>query len=137
MKLKKIVFGHEYSPFGELIFRGFAGFSMAFAHGLNKVPPSGGFIEMLSEEGLPFAVFFAWAAGLAEFLGGIFLGIGFATRVSGFLLFLTMIYAGLIHHAPDPFGSKEKALLYAVIALYFTLRGAGKYSIDKSIRHQK
>ena len=36
-----------------------------------------------------------------------------------------------IVHAADPFGTKEKALLFAVTFIVIFLLGPGKYSIDR------
>ena len=133
MEIKKWVLGASNNQFADLALRLFAGLSMAFGHGLGKVPPSDGFINMLDGQGLPVPLLFAWAAGLSEFLGGLFIAAGFATRPAAFFLTMTMLYAGLVRHGDDPFSSKEKALLYAAIGLFYTLRGAGKYSVDSMI----
>ncbi len=130
---KKWIFGHSHNQIADLILRMFAGLSMAFGHGLGKVPPSDGFINMLDGQGLPMAVVFAWAAGLSEFLGGLFVALGFATRPAALFMTLTMVYAGFIHHSDDPFSNKEKALLYAAIGIFYVIRGAGKYSLDRMI----
>lgn len=134
MKIKNWITGHNSHPLADLALRMFAGLSMALGHGLGKIPPSEGFVTMLEGQGLPLAIVFAWAAALSEFVGGLFLAFGIATRPAAFFLTLTMLYAGLIRHAEDPFSSKEKALLYAAIALFYTLRGAGQYSVDGMIR---
>ena len=83
--MKKILFGYtpilnENVNFGLLVIRLFAGFSLAFAHGIGKIPPSDGFINGISDMGFSSPGFFAWMAGIAEFFGGIFLAIGLATR---------------------------------------------------------
>lgn len=133
MGIKKWIMGHSQNSLADLALRLFAGLSMAFAHGLGKIPPSEGFINNLDGQGLPLAFLFAWAAGLSEFLGGLFLALGFSTRLAALFMTLTMLYAGLIHHSDDPFSSKEKALLYAAIGIFYTLRGAGKYSVDRMV----
>lgn len=133
MGAKKWIMGHSQNQLADLALRLFTGLSMAFGHGLGKIPPSEGFINNLDGQGLPMAILFAWAAGLSEFLGGLFLALGFSTRLAAFFMTMTMLYAGLIHHGDDPFGSKEKALLYAAIGVFYVLRGAGQYSIDRMI----
>ena len=107
-----------------------AGLGLAFGHGLGKVPPSERFIGGVIEMGFPAPALFAWAAGLSELAGGLLLALGLATRPSSFFILCTMLVALLIRHAADPFGNKEKALLYAAIALLFLMIGAGKYSVD-------
>ena len=46
------------------------------------------------------------------------------------------VFAGFVHHASDPFSSKEKALMYVVIALFYMINGGGKYSGDSMIRQE-
>ncbi len=96
--LKKILFGGEsgLSPFanaGLTLLRIFAGASLCLAHGLGKLPPSEGLIEGTAKIGFPLPIVFAWAAALAEFLGGAFLALGLFTRVSSFFIAFTMLVA--------------------------------------------
>ena len=69
-------------------------------------------------------------AVLAEFVGSIGLILGVFTRINAFLLAFTMFTAGVIQHADDPFGNKEKALLYLAGFVLILLVGPGKHSID-------
>ncbi|MEC9466093.1 MAG: DoxX family protein [Myxococcota bacterium] len=114
-----------------LIVRLVFGLSMAFAHGLGKVPPSDGFIGFVGSLGFPAPVFFAWAAGLAEFVGGIFIAAGLLTRVSGFFLLQTMLVAVFMAHGDDPFGKMEMGILYATVSLALMGTGAGRLSLDR------
>ena len=107
---------------------------MALGHGLGKIPPSERFVNGTAEMGFPLPEFFAWSAGGAEFGGGLLLALGLLTRPASFFIGCTMLVAGFIRHAADPFGGKEKALLYLAISIAFALVGAGKYSIDAVIR---
>lgn len=43
-----------------------------------------------------------------------------------------MLVAGLMQHAADPFGKKEKALLYFAISILFLLVGSGRYGLDSA-----
>lgn len=119
-----------YTDFGLLALR-VCGFFMAFGHGMGKMPPSEGLIDGVGELGFPVPVFFAWMAGLSEFLGGILIGLGIYTRPAAFFLMCTMGTAAFIQHAADPFGTKEKALLYLTIGCCLLFAGGGKYSLGK------
>lgn len=69
-------------------------------------------------------------AVFAEFFCSIFLILGLATRLSSIPLLITMIVAGLIVHAADPFMRKELPLLYAIIYTVILIAGPGKFSLD-------
>lgn len=103
---------------------------MATLHGLGKTPPSEKFLMGVTSLGFPLPIVFAWAAALSEFLGGIFLALGFLTRPVAILLSITMLVAAFGVHLSDPWDIKESSLIYLVISLVFACRGAGRFSID-------
>tara|TARA_Y100000588_G_scaffold263877_1_gene278595 strand:+ start:8592 stop:9026 length:435 start_codon:yes stop_codon:yes gene_type:complete len=121
---------------GLLILRVFSGLSLAFAHGIGKVPPSERFIGDVEKLGFPMPALFAWAAGASELLGGVFLAAGFMTRPAAFFVAITMFVAAFLQHAADPFRGKEKALLFLCIAIFYFFVGAGRFSVDGFIRKQ-
>jgi putative oxidoreductase len=125
-----------YHDIGLLLLRVFAGLGMAW-HGYEKLAVSGRlsqFIEGVGEMGFPFPVFFAWAAILAELVGGILLAAGLFTRPAAAFILITMLVAAFVRHADDPFAIKEKALLYASIALALLFTGAGRWAVDRMLR---
>ena len=141
MRLKELLFGGAQisgaaANIGFLALRVWTGLSLALAHGLGKVPPSEKFVAGVVELGFPLPALFAWAAGLSELLGGILLALGLATRPASFFIMVTMLVAGLLRHAADPFSVKEKAFIYAFIAVCFLIVGAGKLSLDSLIRRK-
>ena len=119
---------------GLAVLRVFSGLSMALAHGINKIPPSEGFVQVTAGMGFPLPVLFAWLAGLAEFGGGLLLALGLGTRPAALAIGITMAVAGFVRHAPDPFRGKELALLYLAVMVLFALAGAGRFSVDAFIR---
>lgn len=68
---------------------------------------------------------------IGEFICPILVIIGFKTRWAAFPTVITMAVAAFIVHGADPFGVKEKALLFMVLFISIMLLGPGKYSIDK------
>lgn len=124
---------------GLTLLRIFAGIAIAF-HGWGKLPPPEFFISGVADMGFPAPTFFAWAAALSEFLGGLLLAAGFFTRVGAFFVFSTMMTAAFVAHWSDPLfatgegASKEHALLFGSIALAFVLAGSGRMSVDAAIR---
>ena len=137
--VKTILFGGESglsyaANAGLALLRIFAGIALAFAHGYSKVPPGEGLITRAGEMGFPMPVFFAWAAGLSEFLGGIFLALGFLTRISSLFIAFTMLVALVGVHGADPFNRQELAFMYLFVAIAFMLKGAGDWSVDSFLR---
>lgn len=122
---------------GMALLRIFTGIAIAFGHGIGKLPPSDGFIQGVGKLGFPAPGFFAWAATLSEFGGGILLALGLLTRPAAFFVFFTMFVAAFVRHSSDGFATQEKALLYLFIALLFTIAGSGNWGIDAFIRERK
>lgn len=70
-------------------------------------------------------------AVIGEFICPLLLIIGFKTRWAAIPSAITMLVAAFMIHSADPFGVKEKALLFLVIFVVIMLLGPGKYSVDK------
>ena len=135
--MKKLIFATtDYSNLntniGLLIFRLFIGLTMAFAHGLGKIPPSEGFMGYVASLGMPGIL--AWGAALSEFLGGIFVALGLGTRLSSLSIAFTMFIAAFMAHAQDPWSKKEFALLYMFSAIMLAFVGPGRFSVDRFIK---
>ena len=115
---------------GLLVGRLMFGLFMAFAHGMGKVPPPQGLIDGVTAMGLPLPGVMAWAAGLAEFAGGILIAVGLFTRPAALLWIVTMLVAAFVAHGADPIQKKELALLYLSFAVVVLTLGGGKFSLD-------
>lgn len=122
--------GSRTADLGLLLLRVFAGLALALAHGMGKMPPSGGFVTRVGELGFPAPVVFAWLAGLAEFGGGLLLALGFFTRASALFIAGNFLLITVVAHAGDSFGDREKPALFLAIALLYLLAGPGRYSLD-------
>ncbi len=68
---------------------------------------------------------------IGEFICPILVIIGYKTRWAAVPTAITMAVAAFIVHGADPFGVKEKALLFLVLFIAIIFLGPGKYSIDK------
>ena len=138
MTLRRLVFGSgdtsTATDVGLLLLRLGFGLTMAFAHGLGKIPPSAGFVEGTAAMGFPLPALFAWAAALSEFVGGLLIAVGLATRPAAVLLATTMAVAAFVRHGADPFADKEMALLYLFASLALAAAGAGRYALDRAFR---
>jgi putative oxidoreductase len=121
---------------GLLPLRVFAGLALAFAHGINKIPPTERFVARIGGFGFPAPELFAWMSGFAELAGGILLAAGLLTRPVAALIVINMSVAVVFGHLGDPFGRRELALMFGFVALMFALVGAGRYSLDGLIRRR-
>src|SRR3989338_2225058 len=96
---------------GLLWLRVLRGAAMVY-HGYGKVfgGHMEGMIQGVAGMGFHAPVFFAWAAALSEFAGGILLVLGLFTRPAALFILITMGVAAFVAHANDPFTPKELAL---------------------------
>jgi putative oxidoreductase len=122
---------------GLLVLRVFAGVALAFAHGINKLPPTPRFLAGVAEMGFPAPELFGWAAGLSEFCGGLLLALGLLTRPAALFIVITMSVASFIKQAGDPFTEREAAMLYGCAALLYLIAGPGRLSLDAMIRARR
>lgn len=101
-------------------------------HGYGKLfghnPDMTMFTGMVSRLGFPMPAFFAYAAALSEFLGGIAILLGIATRVFSVLIGIVMLVALIgVKKFAFPMGDVDFALLMIAVALFSM--GPGKYSL--------
>lgn len=118
---------------GLLLLRLVGGLSLALAHGMGKVPPSAGFLANVERLGFPLPALFAWAAGLAEFGGGLLLAIGLLTRPAALLVAGNFVLVTLVANAGQPFVEREKAILFLMVGLVLLLTGPGRYAADAAL----
>jgi putative oxidoreductase len=129
---------------GLLVLR-LVGLLMAIGHGMSKLIGEGRFgppeqlVAGVEKMGFPMPTAFAWAAALAEFVGGILIALGLLTRPAALALAFNMAVAAFVAHGGDPLfmggkgAAKEPALLYLIPFAALALTGAGRYSIDRFI----
>jgi putative oxidoreductase len=143
---------------GLLLLR-FTGLYLAFGHGHMKFMSlmhgdGDRFIAAVAAMGFPQPVLFAWLAASAEFIGGLFVFLGFITRVAAAFAAINLIVAALAaHHAhlqvlnavgisPAPaeqlktWGNPELAIIYALAMLCLVFCGPGRISIDGWLRRR-
>jgi putative oxidoreductase len=129
------------SPLAEPLVRVTAGLLLV-PHGAQKlfgwfggygIEATGQFFS--SKLGLPASL--ALVAGVVEFVGGLLLAFGLATRVVAALVVGLMAVAVVHVHLGNGFfwtdGGFEYPLFWGIVALAFVLRGGGRYSLDALI----
>lgn len=115
---------------GLLVLRIFAGGTMLLAHGLPKLM---GYAEKAAAFADPLGVgskFSLILAIFAEAVCAVLVMMGLATRLACIPLMTTMIVAGAVVHAADPWARKELAFVYAFVFLVLAITGAGRFSLD-------
>lgn len=139
--IKSLLFGSckpdgNCAQFCYAVFRIFVGATIAIQHGYVKLQAPNAFIDnMVSGLGLPMPQVMGWLAILAEFVGGICIVLGLATRPAAFFLGCTMAVAAFVMHADDPFtGNKELALLYLACSVVIIGFGSGRFGIDSKLK---
>ena len=131
MNIKKVLFGAgSDANVGLLILRVFIGGAL-LTHGWGKMFGGlGGFTQGVAGMGIPAPHVMAFLAAFAESFGAILLAIGLLTRPAAFLIVVNMAVAICVAHKGAAFSVQEAAWLYFVPALFFLLKGAGKWSLD-------
>ena len=134
MNWKKIAFGTDADVnVGLPILRVFIGAAL-LTHGWGKMFGGlGGFIEGVGKMGFPAPTVLGFLAAFAESFGAILLAIGLLTRPAAFLIVATMAVAVFGAHGGQGFAKQEAAWLYLVPALFFLLKGAGQWSLDRLV----
>ena len=115
---------------GLLILRvGFAGI-MLVQHGLPKLM---GYETMMNTFPDPLGISSPLSyilAVFAEFFCSALVIVGYQTRLATIPLISTMVVAGFIVHASDPFAKKELAIEYLVAFLAILFTGPGRHAFN-------
>ena len=128
------MFGSKGNDIGILILRLTSGGFM-LTHGVPKL------MKFFSDVPIKFAdplgvgiVASLVLAVFSEFICAIALMLGFKTRFCSIMLAVTMVVAAFVVHFADPFGRKEKAIMYLSIYVALIFTGGGAFSIDKLMK---
>ena len=82
-------------------------------------------------------VFFAWMGAASESIGGLFIALGFQTRIFSFLIACTMLVAILFQKWDQGLWGMLPALGFLWIAIYGLVLGSGKLGIDYLITKKR
>jgi putative oxidoreductase len=106
------------------------GYWLATRFGWSKFPPPEWFVSDVGKLGFPVPVVFAWAAVMAEVVGGAALAAGLATRIAGATIAVTMLVAALVQKADASLWEKLPSLGFLWVALYAIVLGSGRFGLD-------
>lgn len=139
--IKPVIFeqGMLYQDYFILMLRVVSGlYFMKHGIGLFDQESIKGFADWFGDTySAPFPMLMSYLRHGIEFLGGLMLIIGLFTRISAFLIFLTMLVAILTVHAQDFTSKGELAVIYVFVMLTLVSTGAGRFSVDSIIFSKK
>lgn len=98
--------------------------------------PQAWFIQDTADMGFPLPAFFAWAAVLSEFFGGILLMLGLLTRPAALLNVLVTFTATFFYHKGDIGDSGLLSFFFLIMCLCILLFGPGKFSLDHLLKRK-
>jgi putative oxidoreductase len=118
----------------ETILRVVAGLALV-THGLGKVTNPFGATEMVESLGFYPGVFWSPLLSFTEFLGGIFIALGFLTRPSAFAAMFVLLVTVYFHwiQLDQGYSGAEKSILWAAVMLFFVVRGGNRHSVDAKL----
>ncbi len=120
---------YVFSDVGIAILRVVLGIIM-IVHGWPKIKDLKGTAAWMGQKFKP-GMFWAVVVSVAEFIGGIFLVLGFLTQIVSFILVIQFIVIILAMNLPKGFkGGYEFDLLILAAALALLALGSGHYSLD-------
>jgi len=126
------------SPIAEPLLRVTVG-ALLIPHGYEKLFTPGaleGTGQFFESVGLVPGYELALLVALVEFVGGLMLVAGLLTRPVAVAVAVFMFQA-VLFHAPNGFkwsdGGYEYPLMWMIGALFFAVKGGGKYSLDRLI----
>ena len=124
------------APVTEPLIRLCAGLSMA-AHGyLILFGARDANIAFFAQAGFHPAAFWATAAGITQFCGGLCLAAGLLTRLVAAPVLVFLLVAIQFHAANGFYWNKlgvEYPLFWAIVVFHFLVRGGGRWSLDRAI----
>ncbi len=139
MKFNEILYVKgKFLNTGLLLLRLGIGISFIF-HGYPKLSATPEILGKLGEVVSTFGIDIGWtyfglAAGIIEFVGGIFLILGLFFRLTNLAMFVTMAMAVLFHiNNGDDFAGYSHALEAGILFFSFMIIGPGKYCIDRKV----
>jgi putative oxidoreductase len=126
-----------FAPITEPLIRVIAGGSLA-VHGFPILfGDTATAAKFLESAGFENALFWAYIVGIVEFVCGLFLAVGFLTRlvaapIIGFLAIAIVTYHWQFGFAWENRGI-EYPLFWAIVVFHFLIRGGGAWSVDALI----
>lgn len=84
-------------------------------------------------QGLGMPLWLGYVSALTEFLGGLFLILGFLTRFCAFLVMINMLVALVRLNIHKGYSGAELPIALVAIAFLLILTGSGKAALDRRL----
>lgn len=125
-------FFEKYKEYGVIFIRLIVGFHLVYGTQDNVFSSARmeEFAAFLSARSVPFPLCSAFLSVYAQFICGILLIVGFATRYAAAVMIINFVAALIIAHLGDTYPNMFPALMMLAAACFFLLHGAGKLSVD-------
>lgn len=122
----------KYKEYGVIFIRLIIGFHLIYGTQDNvfSYARMEEFAAFLSARGVPFPLFSAFLSAYAQFICGILIIIGAATRFAGAVMIVNFIAALIIAHIGDAYPNMFPALMMLAAACFLFIHGPGKMSVD-------
>ncbi len=122
----------KYKEYGVIFIRLIIGFHLVYGTQDNvfSYARMEEFAAFLSTRGVPFPLFSAFLSAYAQFICGIMIVVGAATRFAAAIMIVNFIAALIIAHIGDAYPNSFPALMMLAAACFLFVHGAGKLSVD-------
>lgn len=129
----------KYKEYGVIFLRLIVGFHLIYGTQDNVFDYARmeEFASFLAARGVPFPLFSAFLSAYAQFICGILIVVGFATRYAALVMLINFIAALIIAHIGDSYPNMFPALMMLAAACFFLLHGAGELSVDSVLVKRK
>lgn len=128
----------RHSALGVPLFRLFLGATLVYGTQDNVFSSAHmlEFRDFLAQNGFPFPLFSAWLSAYAQFLCGLLIVLGLATRPAAAVMVINFVVALVMVHRSLPFSANIAPLAMLFGALLLVFHGAGPYSLDAVLQRR-
>lgn len=88
------------------------------------------FRDFLAAQGFPAPMLSAYVSAYAQFIGGLLILVGAATRLAALVMAINFVVALAMVHVGLPFSANISPVMMLTAAVFFLLYGAGPHSVD-------
>lgn len=95
------------------------------------------FRDFLAERGTPFPLVAAHLSAYAQFVCGLLIAFGLATRPAGLVMAINFVCAYAIAHLGQPVNANWAPILMFAASVFLLVHGPGSLSADEALRRRR